>query len=88
MERILVLGPCGAGKSTLAAQLGKRLDLPVIHLDSEYWRPGWVEPHRAAMIAESGFPVIALRSPRDARQWLAQSTDGLFSATGDLPLEN
>jgi adenylate kinase family enzyme len=44
MERILVLGPCGAGKSTLALRLGKQLDLPVIHLDQHYWRPGWREP--------------------------------------------
>lgn len=23
------------------------LDLPVIHLDAEYWRPGWIEPDPA-----------------------------------------
>jgi adenylate kinase family enzyme len=44
MERLLVLGPCGAGKSTLAVKLGQALRLPVIHLDKEYWRPGWIEP--------------------------------------------
>lgn len=44
MERILVLGPCGAGKSTLAVRLGGLLGLPVVHLDQQYWRPGWQEP--------------------------------------------
>lgn len=43
MERILVIGPCGAGKSTLAAELGKKLGLPVHHLDQLHWSPGWIE---------------------------------------------
>ena len=41
---MLVLGGCGAGKSTLARRLGARLGLPVVHLDAEYFKPGWVEP--------------------------------------------
>ena len=43
MNRILVIGPCGAGKSTLASQLGERLNLPVHHIDQLNWQPGWVE---------------------------------------------
>lgn len=42
MERILIIGCGGAGKSTLARQLGEKLDIPVVHLDKLYWRPGWV----------------------------------------------
>lgn len=45
-DRIAVLGPCGAGKSTLTRALADRLDLPAVHLDAEYWQPGWVEPDR------------------------------------------
>jgi adenylate kinase family enzyme len=44
MRRVLVIGSGGAGKSTFARRLGGRLGLPVIHLDREYWRAGWVEP--------------------------------------------
>ena len=40
----MVLGAGGAGKSTLAVQLGRILKLPVVHLDVHYWRPGWVVP--------------------------------------------
>ncbi len=43
MRRILIIGSGGAGKSTLARRLGARLGLEVVHLDSLYWNPGWVE---------------------------------------------
>ena len=43
MRRVLVIGSGGAGKSHFAVALAKRLNLPVIHLDAEFWRPGWVE---------------------------------------------
>lgn len=41
MNKILIIGSCGAGKSTLARRLGERLGLRVIHLDRHYWHPGW-----------------------------------------------
>lgn len=43
MRRVLIIGPCGAGKSTLSAQLGQKLNLPVFHMDKLNWNPGWVE---------------------------------------------
>jgi adenylate kinase family enzyme len=43
MQRVLIIGPCGAGKSTLAFELGARLGLPVFHMDKLNWKPGWVE---------------------------------------------
>lgn len=46
MERILIVGCGGAGKSTLARQLGEKLNLPVVHLDSIFWLPNWVERNR------------------------------------------
>jgi adenylate kinase family enzyme len=43
MDRVLVIGPCGAGKSTLATILARKLALPIYHMDQLNWRPGWVE---------------------------------------------
>lgn len=43
MLRVLVIGPCGAGKSTLAFELAQKLGLPLHHMDQLNWRPGWVE---------------------------------------------
>jgi adenylate kinase family enzyme len=46
VQRVLVIGSGGAGKSTLAVRLGERTGLPVVHLDRLYWRPGWVPTPR------------------------------------------
>jgi len=40
MKRVVVVGPGAAGKSTLAARLGGITGLPVIELDTLFWRPG------------------------------------------------
>ena len=40
MRRIMIIGCGGAGKSTLARQLGGITGLPVVHLDQIWWSPG------------------------------------------------
>jgi adenylate kinase family enzyme len=50
MRKVLVIGSGGAGKSTFALRLGEALGLPVVHLDSCYWQPGWVEPPKDAWL--------------------------------------
>ena len=41
---MLVIGCGGSGKTRLARELADRHGLPLVHLDREYWRPGWREP--------------------------------------------
>jgi adenylate kinase family enzyme len=42
MKKVLVIGSCGAGKSTFAKKLSKFTGINLMHLDQEYWRPNWV----------------------------------------------
>jgi adenylate kinase family enzyme len=41
LNRVLVIGTGGSGKTTVARRLAQRTGLPLIHLDTHYWRPGW-----------------------------------------------
>ncbi|MHA1617727.1 MAG: AAA family ATPase [Promethearchaeota archaeon] len=43
MQRILIIGSGGAGKSVCARQLASILNLPVHHLDRYFWQPNWVK---------------------------------------------
>ena len=48
MNRILIIGCSGAGKTTLARKLGAQLGLPGIHLDAYFWDTGWEPMPRLA----------------------------------------
>jgi adenylate kinase family enzyme len=52
VQRVAILGSGGAGKSVLAAAIAERTGLPVVHLDTVYWRPGWTAPPRAEFDAK------------------------------------
>lgn len=41
MERILIIGSNGAGKSTFSFRLAEKTGLPLIHIDQLYWRGSW-----------------------------------------------
>ena len=46
MQRVVILGRGGAGKSTLARRLGEITGLPVVELDKVFWQPGLLPtPH-------------------------------------------
>ena len=46
MKKVIIIGCPGAGKSTLAMEMGKKTGLPVVHLDSLFWLPGWAQRPR------------------------------------------
>ena len=43
LQKILVIGCCGAGKSTFSKKLHSILNLEIIHLDQYYHKPNWEE---------------------------------------------
>jgi len=77
MRKILVLGSGGAGKTTLTKLLSEKTGLPVIHLDSHYWKPGWMETPK-----EDWLPRVIELSQRP--EWIM---DGNYSGTIDIRMK-
>jgi adenylate kinase family enzyme len=76
-QRVLVTGLPGSGKSTFSRSLAARTGLPLIYLDLQFWKPGWVAPTEDEW-REKQRRVLA----GDA--WIA---DGNYSETLELRLE-
>ncbi len=51
MQRVMIVGQPGAGKSTFARKLGAVTGLPVVHIDHIHWKTGWVERERVEKTA-------------------------------------
>lgn len=77
VERIMVIGCCGAGKSTLCFKLAEHFDLPLFHLDKLYWKSGWVESDRGEWIAKHQAVI-------DQDRWII---DGNYKSTMPERLE-
>ena len=76
MQRVLVIGSGGSGKSTVAAQLGELLNLEVHHLDKFFWSAGWVKPE-----PDEWIKTVTDLIERDS--WVM---DGNYSGTLELRL--
>jgi len=42
VNRVIIIGCGGSGKSTLSRILSEKINLPVVHLDKLFWKEGWV----------------------------------------------
>ena len=71
MERILIIGNAGAGKSTFGVRLAKKLNLPLVHLDRLYWRGNWEH------LSREEFDAV-LQMELDKPRWIM---DGNFNRT-------
>jgi hypothetical protein len=88
VQKVIIVGPGAAGKTTLALRLGEITGLPVIELDKHFWR--WLLTYRrrsrplllqaiAAHAGDTDVPILP--TPRTVRRFLAQAGRGL-SAMG------
>jgi adenylate kinase family enzyme len=68
VQRVVVVGRAGAGKTYVANELSRRTGLPVVHLDRIFWRAGWHEAPRDEALAE-------LRAAVTGDRWIV---DGNF----------
>ena len=79
MQRVLVMGSSGSGKSTFARRLSEMTGIPFVSLDALYWKPGWVESDKAEFrerltevalqprwIMDGNFPSHLVELRRDA----------------------
>src|SRR5579883_1503505 len=73
-RRVVVVGTTGAGKSTLALRLARRLRCPHIELDALHWGPDWTPVARDCFRAHTRRAVAG-----DA--WVA---DGNYRQVRDL----
>jgi adenylate kinase family enzyme len=77
MQRVVVVGSAGAGKTTFSQELGRCTGLPVIHLDRYFWRPGW-EPTPPAQWRKAVADLAA------GDRWVI---DGNYGGSFDIRLE-
>ena len=78
MQRILVTGCCGAGKSTFSKKLKSILKLELIHLDQYYHKPNWEEPEKDEW---EKIVYTLVKKP----SWIM---DGHFSETMDIRIKS
>jgi adenylate kinase family enzyme len=77
VERVVVLGSSGSGKTMLAEALARRTGLPIVYLDLLFWRPGWKR-------APEDEAVGALEARLAEDRWIVE---GDFLGAGDTRFE-
>lgn len=76
-NRIIIIGSAGSGKSYLAKKIAEITGYPLIHLDNEFWNPGWVKTPRDEWIKKQ-------KNMMASEQWII---DGNYDSTLELRFE-
>ena len=78
MQRIMIIGNCGSGKTTFAKKLGSLKAIEIIHLDKFYYGPNW-----KGMNSDDWKRKVSEFSSRS--KWII---DGNYSSTLDIRIKN
>ncbi|MDP4088606.1 MAG: DNA topology modulation protein [Bacillota bacterium] len=76
-KRIMIIGSPGSGKSTFSRKLAEITQIPLIHLDKEYWNYGWVETPKEEWVKKQEMLITG-------NEWIA---DGNYGGTMDMRIE-
>ena len=77
MDKVVLIGCGGAGKSTLAIQLAEKTNLPLFHLDRLFWNAGWKEVDKEIFIQKQAAIL-------ETDKWII---DGNYGGTMEKRLE-
>ena len=77
MQKVIVIGCPGSGKSVFSAELAKIINLPLIHLDALYHRPDWPENELEKKSAWREFLTHLVQD----KKWII---DGNYKSTLDI----
>src|SRR5579859_106570 len=67
MEKIAIVGPSGAGKTTLASDLESALNIKAFHLDRFFWHHDWERIDR-------GTRIDTLQKLVQRQQWILEGS--------------
>ena len=77
MNRIMIIGCCGSGKSTFSRKLQTLTHLELFHLDQYYWKPNWEETPKTEW-------TKIVQNLANKPHWII---DGNYGGTMDLRIE-
>ena len=90
MDRILIIGNAGGGKSVLARKLAAKRGLPYHEIDAIAWKPGWVwvpqaeyDAAHAKLIAQESWVLDGLGWTHSLPERFQRATEIVFI---DMPL--
>lgn len=81
MKKVVIVGVSASGKSVFGRALAKRTGLPLTHMDTIWWKAGWVETSeeeatkRLEELTASGEWIIEGYIPKDARPFVFERAD-------------